>query len=161
MSLVVPDQCQTISFSCFYLLSNTIAVLELHSFYISFRVSICSFCHFWASSPFFAYFYFLILQFSSVTCLHKTSLHHNTRGQQALICISGTMMRRSTLKKKKQKTKNTWRICGWGCLRWMEHSGLATVIGDMYFLSPPSSGSWVICDGTAQSVPCVSCTSQV
>ena len=158
MSWVVPDQCQTISFSCFDWLSNAIAVLELHSFCISFRVSICNSCHFWASSPFSAYFYFLILQFSSVTSLHMTSLYHNTRGQQVLIwphLLSGRMLRRITLK------TNTCGICGWGCLRWMEHSGLATAIGDMYFLGPPSSGSWVIWDCTAQSVPCVSCTSQV
>ena len=158
MSLVVPDQCQTISFFCLYLLSNAIAVLELHSFCISFRVSICSSCHFWASSPFSAHFYFLILQFSSVISLYMTSLHHNTRGQHALIwphLLSGRMLRRSTLK------TNTCGICGWGCFRWMEHSGLATAIGDMYFLGPPSSGSWVICDCTTQNVPCVSCTSQV
>lgn len=56
MCLLVSDQCQIIYLSCFYLFSKAIAVLELHSSCITFRVSVCITCHFWATPPFFVIF---------------------------------------------------------------------------------------------------------
>lgn len=156
MSLVVSDQSQLVSFSCFCLFSKAIGVSELHSFCIDFGISICCACHFWAILPYFAYFYFFSLQFSAVTSLHMTSLHHNMRGQQGLISpllLSGAVVRGRTLK------TNTGGICGWGCLRWMGHSGLAT--GDMYILGPLCWGSRVICQDTVQIGTCISWTSKV
>ena len=85
------------------------------SFCINFRVSICCTCHFLASLPFFAYFYFLSLQFSSMTSSHLTSLHLNTNGQWAFVqpyLLRGAVVRVGTLK------TNTTGICGGAGGRW-------------------------------------------
>ena len=117
MSLVVSDHSQLVSFSCFYLFSKAIGALELHSFCIDFRISICYTGHFWAIFPLFVFFFFFYsfsLQFSAVRSLHMTSLHHNMRRQQVLISpllLSGAVVRGRTLK------TNTGGTCGWGCLR--------------------------------------------
>ena len=70
MSLVVSDHSQIVSFSCFYLFSKAIGALELHSFCIDFRISICYTGHFWAIFPLFVFFFFLILKFT-VLCREK------------------------------------------------------------------------------------------
>ena len=48
----------------------------------------------------------------------------------------------------------------WGCLRWIDHTGLASDKGDMSFLGPPCSASRLTHEGTIPPGPCVSCTSQ-
>ena len=54
---------------------------------------------------------------------------------------------------------NTAGMCG-ECSQWMDHSGLATAQGGVYFQGPHCSGSKVLCKGAVPSGPCVSYTSR-
>lgn len=76
------------------------------------------------------------MQFSSVTSLHLTSLHHDMRVQQALCWPhfhSAELVRGGTLKT--NTTVGVFVGNMWGCLRWMDHSGLAVYWDRWYVLS--------------------------
>ena len=114
-------------------------------------VLVCCTCHFQSSSLFFVPFGLLSLQVSK--CLTSAL----TQGAKVVVYL-GSLVQLCCGEGGTLQT-NITGVCG-ECLQCLGHTGFAPGHG-VCFPGLHCSGSRLLCRGTTQSGPCISCTSQV
>ena len=141
---------QIVPCSSLYFFSRSIGPFQ-YLVNANYRVLICCSCQFQSGSLFFVSFGFLCLQVSSVS-----NFWPHTRGQG--VTYLGSFVQLCWGEGGTQQT-NITGVCG-ECSQCMDHTGLAPAHHGMCFPGLHCLGSKLLCRGTVQSRPCVSCTSQ-
>ena len=152
MGSVGSVQFQIVPCSSLYLFSRSIGSLQC-LVNVNYRVLICCAFPFQSISLFFVYFGFLYLQVSSVSNFHPDTRGRRWSFTQAYLLSCVVRRGRNTAKK--------YHWCVWGVLAVYGPHWVCPSSQCMCFSGLHCSGSRLLCRGTVQSRPCISCTSQV
>ena len=116
---------------------------------IDYRILICCTCYFQSNSLFFVYFGFLFCK--SLQCLISALTQRGKGGPLFRLTCSVVLWGGRTMK------TNITGMCG-ECSQSIDHTGFSPA-HDLCFPGLHYSGSRVLCRGTIQTRPCISCIS--